>query len=136
MVFWNPNSDNELANKKCVDDSKGDGIVLSFIQMLDIYLKVSVENKTNNLTPYDKIQFTDTTIKWFPNRGENLLQILVTKRNDNNNNGKIQKFIKSTKTDSPTGFSGCTNFYNPSRLLGITKTKYPSQGKYLLHFQT
>ena len=26
--------------------------------------------------------------------------------NDKNKNGKIQNFIKSTKTNSPTGFSG------------------------------
>ena len=30
--------------------------------------------------------------------------------NDKNNNGKIQNFIKSTKTNSPTGISGATSF--------------------------
>ena len=29
--------------------------------------------------------------------------------NDKNNNGKIQNFIKSTKTNSPTGYSGVTS---------------------------
>ena len=31
--------------------------------------------------------------------------------NDKNNNGKIQNFIKSTKTFSPTGFSGATSLH-------------------------
>ena len=74
MVFWNSNSHKELANKKCVDDSKGDGSILSFFHMLDIYLEVevSVENKTNNFTPYDKKQTTDTTINLFWSKREYL----------------------------------------------------------------
>ena len=34
---------------------------------------------------------------------------MVTKYNDKNNSGKIQNFIKSTKTNSPTGYSGATS---------------------------
>ena len=41
--------------------------------------------------------------------GGYLLQNWNIKCNDKNNNGKIQNFIKSTKTDSPTGHSGATN---------------------------
>ena len=33
---------------------------------------------------------------------------MVNKGNDKNNNGKIQSFIESTKTNSPTGDSGAT----------------------------
>ena len=34
------------------------------------------------------------------------MQNWVLKGDDKHNNGKIQNFIKSTKTNSPTGFSG------------------------------
>ena len=33
----------------------------------------------------------------------------MIKCNDKNNNGKIQNFIKSTKTNSPTGYSGAAS---------------------------
>ena len=42
-------------------------------------------------------QITDTTKIKYPNTGGYLLQNWVIKCNDKNNNGKIQKFIKSTK---------------------------------------
>ena len=67
---------------------------------------MSVGNDTYNLTKYDKRQFSDTTINKYPNTGGYLLQIWVKKCNDKNNNGKIQNFIKSTKTNIPTGYSG------------------------------
>ena len=108
-VNRNPNSDNELSNKKYVDDSIGDGTILRFNQTLQNYLKVSVGNDTYNLAKYDKIKITDTTIIKYPNTGGYLLQNWVIKCNDKNNNGKIQNFIKSTKTNSPTGHSGATS---------------------------
>ena len=43
-----------------------------------------------------------------PNSGEYLLQQWNIKRNDKNKIGKIQNFIKSTKSNSPTGDSGAT----------------------------
>ena len=73
------------------------------------YLKISVGNNTYNLTKYDKIQIKDTTIIKSPNTGGYLLQNWVIKCNDKKNNGKIQNFIKSTKTNSPTGYSGATS---------------------------
>ena len=108
VVNRNPISDNELANKKYVDDSIGEGNVLRFHQTLQNYLKVSVGNNTYNLTEYDKIQIIDTTIIKDPNTGSYLLQNCVIKCNDKKNNGKIQNFIKSTKTNSPTGYLGAT----------------------------
>ena len=102
----NPNSDNELANKKYIDDSI-EGTIVRFNQTIENYLKVSLGNDTYHLTKYDKIQITDTTIFIYPNTGGYLLQNWVIKCN--NNNGKIQNFIKSTKTNSPTGFSGATS---------------------------
>ena len=61
-VNRNPTSDNELANKKYVDDSIGSGNVLRFNQTLENYLKVSVGSDTYNLTKYNKIQLTDITV--------------------------------------------------------------------------
>ena len=51
---------------------------------------------------------TDTTIIKYPNNGGYLLQNWNIRCNDKNNNGKIQNFLRSTKTSSPTGDSGST----------------------------
>ena len=109
IVNRNPTSDNELSNKKYVDDLVDKNTIVRFNQTLDNYLKVSVGNDTYNLTKYDKISLTDTTIMKAPNTGGYLLQNWVMKCNDKNNNGKIQNFVKSTRTHSPTGASGSTS---------------------------
>ena len=102
-------SDNELACKKYIDDSIGEGTKVRFSRTLENYLKVSVGNDTYNLTKYEKIQITDTTIIKYPKTGGYLLQNWGIKCNEKNNNGKIQNLIKSTKTNSPTGYSGATS---------------------------
>ena len=61
------------------------------------------------MTNYDKIQLTDTTIILSPNNGGYLLQNWIIKCNDKDNSSKIQHFIKSRKTISPTGDSGATS---------------------------
>ena len=109
VVNREPTSDNELSNKKYVDDSIEEGTLIRFNQLLENYLKVSVRDTTYNLIKYDKIQITDTTGIKYPNTGGYVLQIWVTTCNDNNNNGKLQTFIKSTKTNSPTAYSGATS---------------------------
>ena len=108
-VNRNPNLDNELSNKKYVDDSIGEGTILRFSQTLENYLKVSVGNDTYNLTKYNKIQITDTTEIKYPNIGSDLLQKWKIKCNNKNNISKVGDFIKSTKTNSPTGHSGSTS---------------------------
>ena len=105
-VIRKPSSDNELASKKYIDDELDKNTVLRFNQTLQNYLKVSVGNDTYNLTKYDKIQITDTTIMKAGIAGANLLQNWNIIANDRNNNGNIHNFVKSTKTHSPTGFSG------------------------------
>ena len=105
-VNRNPSSDNELANKKYIDDSIGEGTLLRFNQTLTNYLKVSVGDDTYNLTKYDKIQLTDTTIMKAGISGGYLLQNWNIKCNDKNGNGKIANFIKSTRTNSPSSNSG------------------------------
>ena len=105
----NPTDDNHVSNKKYIDDSIGEGTLLRFNQTLTNYLKVSVGNDTYNLTKYNKIQLTDTTVLKAGNSGGYLLQNWNIRCNDKNNNGKISNFIKSTKTNSPTGGSGATS---------------------------
>ena len=109
QVNRNPISDNEVTNKKYVDDSKGEGTLLRFNQTLTNYLKVSVGKNTYNLTKYDKIQLTDTTVMKAGNTGGYLLQNWNIRCNQKNKNGKISNFIKSTKTNSATADSGATS---------------------------
>ena len=108
-VNRNPTLDNEVANKKYIDDLIEEGSILRFNQTLQNYLEVSLGNDIYHLTKYDKIQVTDTTVTKYPNRGGYLLQNWVIKCNDENNAGKIQNFVRSTKTNSPTADSGATS---------------------------
>ena len=98
-----------MANKKYIDESLGSGNILRFNQTLQNYLKQSVGNDTYNLNKYDKIQIADTTTTKSPNTGGYHQQQWNMKCKDKNNNGKIQKFIKSTETNSPTSLPGATS---------------------------
>ena len=102
----NPTDDNNVSNKKYIVYELDKNTIVRFNQTLSNYLKVSVGNDTYNLTKYNKILSTDITIIKNPNSGGYLLQNWNIKCNDKNNNGKIQNFIKSTKSSSPTGNSG------------------------------
>ena len=104
-----PSSYIELANKKNIDDEFDKKTVLRFNQTLENYLKVSVGNETNNLTKHDRIEITDTTIINNPNTGGYLLRNWIKKCIDKNKKGKIQNFMKSTKTHFPTSYSGATS---------------------------
>ena len=108
-VIRNPNLDKELANKKYIDDELDQNTVLRFNQTLQNYLKVSVADDVYNLTKYDKIQITDATEMKYPYIGSDLLQKWNIKCNNKNNQSRITDFIKSTKTNSPTGYSGSTS---------------------------
>ena len=108
-VNRNPTSDNEVSNKRYVDDSLGENTLLRFNQTLTNCLKVSVGNDKYNLTKYDKIQIIDTTEIKYPNIGSDLLQKWNNKCNNKNNVSKVGDFLKSTKTTSPTGHSGATS---------------------------
>ena len=109
VVNRNPTLNNELSNKKYIDDELDKNTIVRFNQTLSNYLKVTVGNNTYNLSKYNKIQLTDTTFIKYPNTGGYLLPGWRNFCNDKNNNGKIRDFIKSTKTNSPTGFSGATS---------------------------
>ena len=105
----NPTDNNHVCNKRYIDDELSKNTIIRFNQTLENYLKVSVGNDIYNLTKYDKIKLTDTTITKAPNSGGYLLQNWVIKCNNKNNDGKIQNFIRSTKTNSPSSYSGATS---------------------------
>ena len=105
-VNRNPTSDNELSNKKYIDDELDKNNILKFNQTLQTYLKVSVGN-TYSLTKYDKIQLVDTTTIKHGN-GAYLLPRWKVVCNDKKINGVTANFIRATKTSSPTCQSGAT----------------------------
>ena len=104
----NPTLDNQVSNKKYIDNELDKNTIVRFNQTLQNYLKVPVGSEIYYLTKYDKIQLTDTTIIKYPSSGGYLPQNWLIKCNDKNNAGKIQNFIRSTKSNSPTGDSGAT----------------------------
>ena len=89
-VNRNPISDNEIGNKKYIDDELDKNTIVRFNQTLRNYLKVSVGNDTYNLTKYDKLRITDTTILKPPNNGGYLSQNWVINCNDKNGNVNYQ----------------------------------------------
>ena len=120
-----PNTIIELPTKSYVDSLHGENersrrdlgldfydessTLVRFNQTLQNYLKVSVGNDTYNLTKYNKISITDITEIKFPNSGDALLQKWKIYCNNKNNQSRISDFIKSTKTYSPTVYSGATS---------------------------
>ena len=105
----NPTDNSHVCHKKYIDDTISEGTLLRINQTLTNYLTVSVGNDTYNLTKYNKIQIIDTTEIKYPNIGSHLLQKWNIKCNNKNNVSKVGDFIKSTKTNSPTGYSGATS---------------------------
>ena len=103
-----PTLDNEVSNKKYVDDELDKNTILSFNQTLENYLKVSVGNDTYNLTKYDRIQLIVVTEIRSPNLGYNLLSKWRIKNLNKLNGAKIGNFLKSTTFSSPTVHSGAS----------------------------
>ena len=83
--------------------------LVRYNQTLQNYLKVSVGNDTYNLTKCIKITITDITEIKLPNIGNALLQKWNIKCINKNNQCRINDFIKSTRTNSPLGYSGATS---------------------------
>ena len=121
IVNRNPNSDSELANKKCVDDSKDGGNFLRFNQTLQNYLKDTVGNYTYNLTKHDKIQITHVTEIRYLNTGYLLLRKRGIKNLHKNSEAKIGNFLKSTQTSSPTSEPGQQAYHVFVQRLCISK---------------
>ena len=104
----NPNEDDQVSNKKNVDDQLDKNTIVRFNQTLKNYIKVSVGNNIYNLTKCNKIQIIDTTEIRYPNVGSDLLQKWNIKFNNKNNQSMLSDFIKSTRTNSPTNDSGAS----------------------------
>ena len=81
---------------------------MRFNQTLENSLKVSVGNDTYNLTKYNKIQITDTTVIRVGNIGSVVLPYWKCICNNKNNKRKVTNFIRTTRTKSPTGNTGVT----------------------------
>ena len=91
-------------------------------------MKVSVGKDVYNLSKYDKKQITDTTIIKYSNTGGYLLQNWVINGNDKIINGKIQNFVKSTKTNSPTSYSGAESLFPIAKTFMYIETSFNTQG--------
>ena len=111
----NPNSDNELVNKKNLDDELDKNTIVSFNQTLEKYLKVSVGNDIFNLTKYNKIQFNDTTIIRAGNTGQDALPQWKILGNNKSGYFKANNCIKTTRGSSPTSNSGATSLPSVGR---------------------
>ena len=105
----NPSSDNELASKKYIGDDLDKNTIVRFNQTLQNYLKLSVGIDTYNLSKYDKIQLINVTEIRYPNTGITLLPKWKIRNLNRINGAKLGKFLKSTITNSPTGYSGATS---------------------------
>ena len=107
-IIRNPGADNEVSNKKYVDDSIGEVTIVKFNQTLGKRLELSVGNDIYNLTKVDKIQLVDTTrIK--QGKKVYLLPRWNVICNDKNNIGVTTIFISATKTHTPTNHSIATS---------------------------
>ena len=93
----NPTLDNEVSNKKYIDDELDKNTIVRFSQTLSNYLKVTVRGDIYHLTKYEKNYITDLTEMRAPNSGLYLFQKWKIICKDRNNNAKINNFIKSTK---------------------------------------
>ena len=121
-VNTGPISDSELAYKKYIDDELHKNTVLRFNQTLENDLKVSVGNDSYNLTKDNRTQITDTTKFNYPNNGGYLLQNRLLKCNGKGIKGKVPNFLKSTKTNSPTGYSGAVSKHGPNVFVSFERT--------------
>ena len=108
-ITQNPTSDNQVVNKKNVDDSIGDGNVLRFNQRSENYLEVSVGNDIYDLMKYNKIQINDITEIRSPNSGNSLLQKWILTCTNKSYNTKINTFLKSITSTSPTSELGAAS---------------------------
>ena len=79
----------------------------------------------------NKIQLTDSTVIKAGNTGGYLLPYWKFECNDKNNSGKMQNFINSTKSNSPTGGSGATSLPPFGDAFIYIETSSNSHGNYV-----
>ena len=104
-----PTDNKHACNKKYVDDELDKNTILRFNQTLQNYLKVSIGNDIYNVTKYNKTQLTDISRVRVGNSGLFVLNDWRIVCNDINGLGNLNRYIKSTKTSSPTSQSGATS---------------------------
>ena len=92
-----------IKNTSNIDVELDRNTILRFNQTLSNYLKVSFGNDTYILTKYEKIHLIDVTEIRAANIGLDLLPRWRIINLNKNNNTKIGNFIRTTKTNSPTG---------------------------------
>ena len=108
-VNRNPFLHNELASKAYIDDELDKNTIVRLNDnSIDRYLQVRINNTAYNLQIYNKTQIIDTTKLILPNTGTDLLQIWKIVCNNKLGEGIPSDFIKSTRTNSPTGSAGAT----------------------------
>ena len=83
---------------------------------------------THNLNKFNKIQITDKAKFIFPNLGGVLLQKWNINCNNKNDDSKNGNFIKSTITNSPTGYSGATDLSLVGSAFMYTETSSNNHG--------
>ena len=106
----NPTNDDHAVNKKFIDDEIDTNTIVRLNDNShDHYLQVRVNTLPYNLQIYNKTQIIDNTKMIFPNTGYDLLQNWKIVCNNRHGEGKPSDFIKSTKTNSPTGDSGASS---------------------------
>ena len=98
----NPTADNEVSNKKYIDDELDKNTIVRFNQTLQNHLKASVGNDIYNITKYNKINITHTAEIRNPNTGQMLLQKWIMKCLNKSYIAKTNTFLKSTTNISPT----------------------------------
>ena len=95
----NPSLDNELLNKKYIDDELDKSTIVRLNDdSNDRYLQVHINITAYNLQIYNKTQIIDTTKLIFPNTGTDLSQNWKVICNNRYGEGVPSDFVKSTKT--------------------------------------
>ena len=108
-VNRNPSLDNEVSNKRYIDDEVDKHTIIRFNQTLEKYLKVSVGNDIYNFTKYNKLSINDITEIKFSYSGIDSSQEWNNYCKKKVNQSRINDFIKSTRSHSPAGVSGATS---------------------------
>ena len=99
-------NEKDATNKIYFDSVVDESSIVRYNSSFDIYLQVRVGNTAYKLQIYTKTQIIDTIVIKHSNTGGYLLQKWKIECNDKNNSGKIQNFIQSSISNSPTGDSG------------------------------
>ena len=99
----------ELSNKKYVDNELDKDTFLRFNQTLQNYLKVSVGNDVGYIAKYDRKQIFDATIFFTGNAEGHLLPSLKIECIDRNNAEKTTSFLTTVKSISPTPITGSSS---------------------------